>query len=286
MRHAPIPRAPHRLTGQAPRRRPGAVLPRGPDLVRHPAGGRRHAGALLDPAPERDAARWSRTRWTCASHEVLVECRRMGGGFGGKESQSALFACVAAVAAQQAEAAGEAARRPRRRHVITGKRHGFYYEYEVGYDDDGRITRRRGRDGGATPASRPTCRRRWRRARSATSTTPTSCRTSRSPAIRRKTNTQSNTAFRGFGGPQGAIAIEYIIDDDRAHLGQDALDVRRANFYGNDENATSRPTARGRRTTSSMSWSTSWSEQRLPRPARARSPPSTPPARCSRRAWR
>ena len=73
------------------------------------------------------------------SHHVQVECRRMGGGFGGKESQSALFACVAAVAAQKLQ-------RPVKLRVdrdddflVTGRRHGFHYEYEAGYDDDGRI---------------------------------------------------------------------------------------------------------------------------------------------------
>src|SRR3546814_7616737 len=73
------------------------------------------------------------------SHQVQVECRRMGGGFGGKESQSALFACVSAICAVRL-------RRPVKLRLdrdddfmITGKRHGFYYEYAVGFDDDGRI---------------------------------------------------------------------------------------------------------------------------------------------------
>src|SRR3546814_7164099 len=72
------------------------------------------------------------------SHQVQVECRRMGGGFGGKESQSALFACVSAICAVRL-------RRPVKLRLdrdddfmITGKRHGFYYEYDVGFDDDGR----------------------------------------------------------------------------------------------------------------------------------------------------
>ena len=112
---AAIAAAPHRSLAQLRRRRPGAVLPGRPDQLRHPARGRRHAGALLDPAPERDAAPGRACAAACASHHVQVECRRMGGGFGGKESQSALFACVAAVAAARAEAAGQAAARPRRR---------------------------------------------------------------------------------------------------------------------------------------------------------------------------
>src|SRR5204863_8010216 len=73
------------------------------------------------------------------SHHVQVECRRMGGGFGGKESQSALFACVAAIAA------GKLGRPVKLRldrdddFLITGRRHCFHYDYEVGYDDDGRV---------------------------------------------------------------------------------------------------------------------------------------------------
>ncbi len=139
MRARAIDAAPHRLTRPPRRRRPGAVLSRGPDLLRDPAGERRPAGPLLDPASERDAA----PRRACAEPArrtmCRCECRRMGGGFGGKESQSALFACVAGIAAK-------ALQRPVKLRVdrdddflITGRRHCFWYEYEVGYDDDGRL---------------------------------------------------------------------------------------------------------------------------------------------------
>ena len=95
------------------------------------------------------------------SHHVQVECRRMGGGFGGKESQSALFACVAAVAAQQAAAARSSCALDRDDDfLITGRRHCFHYEYEVGYDDDGRILGAEVDDGLARRPSRPTCRAR------------------------------------------------------------------------------------------------------------------------------
>jgi len=93
------------------------------------------------------------------SNQVQVECRRMGGGFGGKESQSAAFACVAAVAARQL-------RRPVKLRLdrdddflITGRRHGFDYAFEVGFDDQGRCWRPRSR-WSPMPAGRPICRHR------------------------------------------------------------------------------------------------------------------------------
>ncbi|MCK7498916.1 MAG: molybdopterin-dependent oxidoreductase [Comamonadaceae bacterium] len=131
-------------------------------------------------------------------------------------------------------------------------RHGFEFDYEVGFDDDGRILgvevdadrqrRLLGRPVGAGDDARA----------SATSTTPTGCRTWRCTATAARTNTQSNTAFRGFGGPQGAIAIECILDEHRARASARIRStVRRANFYGIEPSATSRPTGRRSRTTSS-----------------------------------
>ena len=73
------------------------------------------------------------------AHHVRVECRRMGGGFGGKESQSALFACVAAIAAKKLGRAVKLRVDRDDDFLITGRRHCFHYEYEVGYDDEGRI---------------------------------------------------------------------------------------------------------------------------------------------------
>ena len=119
--------------------------------------------------------------------------------------------------------------------MITGKRHCFHYEYEVGYGDDGRDPRGESRDGGARRLLRgplgPGLHARRLSLRQYVLTCPTST-SWRSPG---KTNTQSNTAFRGFGGPQGAIAIEYIIDNIARELGRDPLDVRKANFYGTTE---------------------------------------------------
>ncbi len=168
------------------------------------------------------------------AHAVLVECRRMGGGFGGKESQSAQFACIAAMAAH-------ALNRPVKLRLdrdddfmITGRRHGFWYEYDVGYDDDGHVLgvtlqmvshAGHSADLSAAVMTRAVCHfdnAYWL------------------PEVAMhgycgKTNTQSNTAFRGFGGPQGAICMEYILDSIARNLGKDALAVRRANFYGKDD---------------------------------------------------
>ena len=165
------------------------------------------------------------------AHAVQVECRRMGGGFGGKETQSALFACVAAVAAARL-------RRPVKLRLdrdddflITGRRHCFHYDLDVGFDDAGRVL-------GMTLSMLSRC------GHSADMSGPVMtralCHVDNAywlPSVElhgysAKTNTQSNTAFRGFGGPQGAIAVEFALDSIARHLGRDALEVRRANFYG------------------------------------------------------
>ena len=168
------------------------------------------------------------------SHKVQVECRRMGGGFGGKESQSALWAASAGIAASKL-------RRPVKLRadrdddmLVTGKRHCFYYEYEVGYDDNGKILAARVdmtlRAGFSADLSGPVATRAVCHFDNTYYLSDVDIR-----AGCGKTNTQSNTAFRGFGGPQGAIAIEYIIDEIARNLGRDALDIRRLNFYGTTE---------------------------------------------------
>jgi xanthine dehydrogenase large subunit len=166
-----------------------------------------------------------------ASHHVQVQCRRMGGGFGGKESQSALFACVAALAARRLQ-------RPVKLRVdrdddflVTGRRHCFWYEYEVGYDDDGRLLGAEltmvSRAGHSADLSGPVMTRAICHFDNAYHLPDVSIH-----GYSGKTHTQSNTAFRGFGGPQGAIAVEQILDSIARALGKDALDVRRLNFYG------------------------------------------------------
>jgi xanthine dehydrogenase large subunit len=165
------------------------------------------------------------------THSVLCECRRMGGGFGGKESQSALFACAASLAAHKL-------RRPVKLRadrdddfMITGKRHDAIYEYEAGFDDDGRILGARveialragfSADLSGAVATRAVCHFDNAYFLSDVDIVALPC----------KTNTQSNTAFRGFGGPQGALVMEVMMDGIARELKRDPLDVRRANFYG------------------------------------------------------
>jgi xanthine dehydrogenase large subunit len=168
------------------------------------------------------------------SHHVLVECRRMGGGFGGKESQSALWASCAAIAAKKLNRPVKLRADRDDDMLVTGKRHCFYYEYEVGYDDEGRILGAKvdmvSRAGFSADLSGPVATRAVCHFDNAYYLPDADIR-----ACCGKTNTQSNTAFRGFGGPQGAIAIENIIDEIARDLGKDALDVRKLNFYGKHE---------------------------------------------------
>ncbi|MDE2370199.1 MAG: xanthine dehydrogenase molybdopterin binding subunit [Burkholderiales bacterium] len=171
------------------------------------------------------------------AHHVHVECRRMGGGFGGKESQSALFACVAAVAAKKLGRPVKLRLDRDDDFMITGRRHGFEYDYEVGFDDEGRLLGVEidmlSNAGFSADLSGPVMTRAL-------------CHFDNSywlPDVAihgysARTNTQSNTAFRGFGGPQGAIACEVILDSVARALGKDALAVRRANFYGIGERNT------------------------------------------------
>ncbi len=165
------------------------------------------------------------------AHRVSCECRRMGGGFGGKESQSALFACVAALAAHKL-------RRPVKLRadrdddfMITGKRHDALYTYEAGYDDEGRLLGTRveialragySADLSGAVATRAVCHFDNAYYLPDVEIVALCC----------KTNTQSNTAFRGFGGPQGALVMEVMLDEIARTLGRDPLDVRRANYYG------------------------------------------------------
>ena len=170
-----------------------------------------------------------------ASHNVLVECRRMGGGFGGKESQSGIFACCAALAAWKLLCPVKL--RPDRDDdmMITGKRHDFHYTFEVGYRDDGVI------DGVSVDM---TSRCGFSADLSGPVMTRAVCHFDNAywlPDVHiegycGKTNTQSNTAFRGFGGPQGAFGIEYIIDNVARSVGMDSLDVRLNNLYGKTDN--------------------------------------------------
>ncbi|TMH96640.1 MAG: xanthine dehydrogenase molybdopterin binding subunit, partial [Betaproteobacteria bacterium] len=161
--------------------------------------------------------------------DVVVDCRRMGGGFGGKESQPGLFACVAALLAQKTRKAIKLRVDRDDDMLMTGKRHDFETEYEVGFDDAGRILGvdfvLAGRCGYSADLSGSINDRAMFHS--------DNCYYLENVSIlsfRCKTNTVSNTAFRGFGGPQGMMGIECVID-----LGKDPLDVRKLNFYGIDE---------------------------------------------------
>ncbi len=165
------------------------------------------------------------------ANQVHVQCRRMGGGFGGKESQSALFACVAALAAKKLNRPVKLRLDRDDDFMITGRRHGFEFDYEVGYDDEGHVLGVEidliANAGFSADLSPPVMTRAMCHFDNAYWLPHVSMH-----GYCARTNTQSNTAFRGFGGPQGAIAIEFILDSIARRLGKDPLDVRRANYYG------------------------------------------------------
>ncbi|MDP5238319.1 xanthine dehydrogenase molybdopterin binding subunit [Uliginosibacterium sp. 31-16] len=166
-----------------------------------------------------------------AAHQISVECRRMGGAFGGKESQSAQVACAAALAAWKTGRAVKLRLDRNDDMCITGKRHDFAYEWEVGFDDRGQLQglaiTLASRCGFSTDLSGPVNDRAIFHLDNCYYLDALAVR-----SLRCRTHTVSNTAFRGFGGPQGIFAIEYLLDDIARHLGLDPLDVRRANFYG------------------------------------------------------
>jgi len=169
-----------------------------------------------------------------AAHDVVVECRRMGGGFGGKETQMSLFACIAAMLARRTGTAVKFRVDRDDDMITTGKRHAFRYDWDVGYDDDGRILgldlTLASRCGFSADLSGPINDRAMFHA--------DNCYWLPDVAIhsyRCRTHTVSETAFRGFGGPQGMFAIEMVIDEIARALGRDPLDVRRINLYGTNE---------------------------------------------------
>ncbi len=165
------------------------------------------------------------------ANAVVVNVRRMGGGFGGKETQMNLFCVVSALAAKKL---GRAVKlRPDRDQdmEITGKRHDFRIDYDLGFDDQGRILAVDGvfaaRCGWSADLSGPVTDRALFHADNAYFYPDVRLRSR--PL---KTNSVSNTAFRGFGGPQGVIAAERMIEEVAYALGRDPLEIRRANFYG------------------------------------------------------
>lgn len=163
-------------------------------------------------------------------HAVRVECRRMGGGFGGKESQGNALAVICAIAAR---ATGVACKMRYDRDddmMITGKRHDFKIRYRAGFDDMGRVEGvefwHYTRGGWSMDLTLPVADRAMLHADNAYDLP--ACRIE---SHRLKTNMQSATAYRGFGGPQGIVGIERVMDQIAHHLGRDPLEIRQINYY-------------------------------------------------------
>ena len=167
----------------------------------------------------------------CDFNRVTTVVRRLGGGFGGKESNASWVAAAAALAAAKTGKPVKL-RLPREIDIIaTGKRHGFDYRYTVGFDDEGRVLALDAvlaADAGWSLDMTPGVV-----ARALTHVDNAYW----IPHVRAvgyscRTNKQSNTAFRGFGGPQGVLVMEDAIDRIARHLGRDANEIRALNFYG------------------------------------------------------
>jgi xanthine dehydrogenase large subunit len=166
-----------------------------------------------------------------ADHAVVCETRRMGGAFGGKESQASLIAAVAALLAQRTKRPVKLRLDRDDDMVQTGKRHGFRIDYDVGFDAEGRVLgvdfMQAAHCGFSPDLSAAIADRAMFHA--------DNCYyldNARIVSYRCKTHTVSNTAFRGFGGPQGMMGIEYVIDEIARYLLLDPLLVRQRNFYG------------------------------------------------------
>ncbi|MFS2125174.1 xanthine dehydrogenase molybdopterin binding subunit [Pseudomonas sp. Pseusp97] len=163
--------------------------------------------------------------------KVTVEVRRMGGGFGGKETQAAPFACLAALLAHRTGRAVKL-RLPRADDMrLTGKRHPFHNRYRIGFDDDGRLLAAQlevvGDCGHSPDLSDAIVDRAMFHADNAYFIPDVAI-----SGYRSFTNIVSHTAFRGFGGPQGMMIIERAMDDIARAVGKDPLEVRKLNLYG------------------------------------------------------
>ncbi len=199
--------------------------------------------ALAIPGEDEDVVVWSSTQHPSevqhmvahvmgvANHAVEVKTRRMGGGFGGKETQGNQFAALAAIAAKKLNRAVKF--RPDRDEdmAITGKRHDFRVDYDVAFDEEGRIhavdTTYAARCGFSADLSGPVTDRALFHADS--SYFYPHVHLTSQPL---KTHTVSNTAFRGFGGPQGMLGAERMIEEIAYAVGKDPLEIRKLNFYG------------------------------------------------------
>ncbi|MCP4524909.1 MAG: xanthine dehydrogenase molybdopterin binding subunit [Aestuariibacter sp.] len=173
-----------------------------------------------------------------ADHVVTVEVRRLGGGFGGKEVQPTPLACIAAVIAAKTNYAAKLRLDRNDDMEMTGKRHDFIIDYDVGFNAEGRIEGiefiHACRAGFSANVSGSVADRAMLHADNAYYLENVAIK-----SFCCKTNTVSNTAFRGFGSPQGTLGIEHVIDVVATHLAKDPLKVRLINFYGTrDRNIT------------------------------------------------
>ena len=199
--------------------------------------------ALAVPGEDRDMVVYSSTQHPTEvqhgvghvlgvpSNAVTVELRRMGGAFGGKESQSTIIAAVAAVLARACAKPVKLRLTRDDDMTVTGKRHDFLFRYDVGFGDDGVIQAidmmQAARAGNVADLTTSVLARSLCHA--------DNCYFIPNALFRGypcKTHTVSNTAFRGFGGPQGMIVIEEIIERIARHLGRDVDEIRRRNYYG------------------------------------------------------
>ena len=167
-------------------------------------------------------------------NKVVVDTRRMGGGFGGKETQAAPWACIAALLANSCKLPVKMKLSRIDDMCMTGKRHPFENNYQVGFDDNGQIKginiTVNGNCGYSPDLSDAIVDRAMFHSDNAyfldqATVTGNRC----------KTNTVSHTAYRGFGGPQGMMTIEMVMDDIARHLGKDPLEIRKINLYGQGE---------------------------------------------------
>jgi len=165
---------------------------------------------------------------------VVVDTRRMGGAFGGKETQAAQWACLAALLANKTKRPVKFKLSRSDDMSMTGKRHPFENEYKVGFNDEGIIEginiTVNGNCGYSPDLSDAIVDRAMFHSDNAYYLNQ-----AKVTGNRCKLNTVSHTAYRGFGGPQGMMTIEMVMDDIARHLNKDPLAVRKANLYGKDE---------------------------------------------------
>src|SRR6185369_13634941 len=235
---------PHEMLAQAPHRQRGSVTMGGQDhfylegqiALALP---QEDGGMLVHSSTQHPAEVQSIVAHALgvSAHAVAVQCRRMGGGFGGKESQAALIAAAAAVIARKTGRPTKLRLDRDADMIITGKRHDFVADFDVGFDDRGRIlaltVMLASRCGYSADLSAAVNGRALTHVDNAYFLEHVEVISHRC-----KTHTVSNTSFRGFGGPQAMVVIEQVIDDIARALSLDPLDVRRANFYGIGERDT------------------------------------------------